>query len=99
MEESGTLSATQSKSVLAELVANGGGDPATIAAAKGFEQMASGALDAVLDEVISEHRSEWDRYVQGDDKLAGFFTGKVMAATKGQADGKAVSASLRQRRG
>ena len=98
MEEAGELSATQSKAVLAELVA-AGGDPRSIANAKGFEQMDEGALDAVLDAVIAENPSEWERYVGGDDKLAGFFTGKVMAATRGQADGKAVNAGLRSRRG
>ena len=98
MEEARELSATQSKAVLAELVA-AGGDPRSIAKAKGFEQMDEGALDAVLDAVIAENPSEWERYVDGDDKLAGFFTGKVMAATRGQADGKAVNAGLRSRRG
>lgn len=98
MEESGALSATQSKTVLAEMVAVGGGDPQAIAKAKGFEQMESGALDAIVDELIGAHPEEWGRFAEGDDKLAGFFTGKVMAATKGQADGKAVNALLRQRR-
>ena len=40
-------------------------------------------------------------YVNGDDKrrgkLTGFFVGKVMQASKGQADGKTVTAILRQR--
>ena len=99
MEEAGEVSATQAKAVLADLVAAGGGDPRAVAKAKGFEQMDAGALDAVLDAVIAENADAWQRYVEGDDKLAGFFTGKVMAATKGQADGKAVNAGLRQRRG
>ena len=34
----------------------------------------------------------------GEAKLAGFFVGKVMAATTGKADGKAVTALLRERR-
>ena len=32
---------------------------------------------------------------RASDKLAGFFIGQVMKATKGQADGKAVVAELR----
>ncbi|MDD9370693.1 MAG: hypothetical protein PV358_11320, partial [Acidimicrobiales bacterium] len=44
---------------------------------------------------------EWARYVEGDDKargkLTGFFVGQVMKATRGQADGKAVTALLRER--
>jgi aspartyl-tRNA(Asn)/glutamyl-tRNA(Gln) amidotransferase subunit B len=99
LEEAGELSPTQTKAVMADLVAAGGGDPRAAAKARGFEQMESGALDAILDEIVAAHPDEWQRYAEGDDKLAGFFTGKVMAATKGQADGKAVNAGLRQRRG
>jgi aspartyl-tRNA(Asn)/glutamyl-tRNA(Gln) amidotransferase subunit B len=32
-------------------------------------------------------------------RLTGFFVGQVMKATKGQADGKAVTALLRERAG
>ena len=35
----------------------------------------------------------------GDDKLTGFFTGEVMKATKGKANGKEVAAELRRLRG
>ena len=38
------------------------------------------------------------RFVEGDDKLASFFTGKVMQATSGKANGKEVAAELRRRR-
>jgi aspartyl-tRNA(Asn)/glutamyl-tRNA(Gln) amidotransferase subunit B len=99
LEQGGDLSATQSKAVLAEVIAHGGGDPKAIAKAKGFEHMADGALDLVLDEVIAAHPDEWERFCGGDEKLQGFFTGKIMAATKGQADGKAVAAGLQARRG
>lgn len=99
MEHDGELSATQSKKVLAKLVRAGGGDPKAVATSLGFEAMDSGALDAVLEQVIAENPGEWERYKEGDDKLAGFFTGKVMALTKGQADGKAVNQGLRSRRG
>jgi aspartyl-tRNA(Asn)/glutamyl-tRNA(Gln) amidotransferase subunit B len=100
METEGKLTATQAKAVLAEMV-DGGQDPATIAAAKGFEAMDAGALEAIVDEVIAAHPDEWQQFVAGDDKakgkLTGFFMGKVMAATKGQADGKAATALLRSR--
>jgi aspartyl-tRNA(Asn)/glutamyl-tRNA(Gln) amidotransferase subunit B len=99
LEHAGDLSATQAKAVLADLVEAGGGDPRTAAKARGFEQLETGALETVLDELIAANPDEWARFCEGDDKLAGFFTGKVMAATKGQADGKAVNAALRARRG
>ncbi len=56
-------------------------------------------LGAVLDEVIGAHPDEWARFVEGDDKLMGFFTGAVMKATSGKANGKEVAAELRRRRG
>jgi aspartyl-tRNA(Asn)/glutamyl-tRNA(Gln) amidotransferase subunit B len=100
METDGELTATQAKAVLAEMVTTGD-DPAAIAKAKGFEAMGADALTAVVDEVIAGNAQEWARYVDGDDKargkLTGFFVGQVMKATRGQADGKAVTALLRER--
>ena len=95
METAGALTATQAKQVLAETLATGG-DPAAIAKARGFEALATGDLAAVVDDVVAAHPGEWSRYRDGEQKLAGFFVGKVMAATKGKADGKAVTARLRE---
>jgi aspartyl-tRNA(Asn)/glutamyl-tRNA(Gln) amidotransferase subunit B len=93
MEQRGELSATQAKAVLAELVAHGG-VPERAVAALGFEQLSPGSLEAVVERLIGEHPSEWGRYRDGDDKLAQFFVGLVMKATKGQANGKSVIARL-----
>ncbi len=102
MEVNGELTATQAKQVLAEMAATGE-PPSVVAERRGFEAMAAGALDAVVDEVIGANPAEWEQFVAGDDKrrgkLAGFFTGKVMKATKGQADGKQVARLLAERAG
>ena len=95
MEGDGSLTATQAKQVLAEVLA-GGGDPAAIARARGFEALGTDTLAGVVDEVVAAYPAEWSRYVGGEQKLAGFFVGKVMAATRGQADGKAVTARLEE---
>jgi aspartyl-tRNA(Asn)/glutamyl-tRNA(Gln) amidotransferase subunit B len=99
LESSGSLTATQAKSVLSDMLAQGGGDPAAMAAARGFEAMTEDSLVATVGTVVEAHPDEWNRFCQGEDKLAGFFTGAVMKATRGQADGKAVAAELRRRRG
>jgi aspartyl-tRNA(Asn)/glutamyl-tRNA(Gln) amidotransferase subunit B len=99
LEGSGALSATQSKAVLHALVEAGGGDPAAVAKEMGFEALGGDALAAAVAEVIAADPEAWARYVDGDDKLAGMFTGAVMKATKGQADGKQVAAELRRLRG
>lgn len=97
MEQSGALSATQAKTVLAELLAHGG-DPVAVAASLGFEQMSPDSLVAMVGELLAQFPDEWRRYREGDDKLAQFFIGQVMKATKGQANGKDVIAELESRR-
>ncbi len=100
METDGDLSATQAKEVLAELV-DSGGDPAAIAADKGFEAMDSSELEGILDGLIAESPDAWERFCSGDDKdrkkMQGMFTGQIMKATKGQADGAAVAKLLNQK--
>jgi aspartyl-tRNA(Asn)/glutamyl-tRNA(Gln) amidotransferase subunit B len=96
MEGDGRLTATQAKAVLAELVA-AGGDPEDIAAAKGFKALEGDVVAAAVDAAIVAHPAEFERFAGGEAKLAGFFVGKVMAATAGKADGKAVTALLRER--
>jgi aspartyl-tRNA(Asn)/glutamyl-tRNA(Gln) amidotransferase subunit B len=97
MEQQGELTSAQARTVLRTLVAEGG-EPNAIAAKLGFQALASGALDAVMDEVIAANPREWERYGAGDDKLTGFFIGKIKAATGGNADLRAATDLLRQRR-
>jgi aspartyl-tRNA(Asn)/glutamyl-tRNA(Gln) amidotransferase subunit B len=97
MEQRGDLSATQAKSVLVEILANGG-EPLSIAQSKGFERLATGALSEIVAALIEENPDEWSRYRGGDEKLAQFFIGQVMKLTKGQANGKEVIAALASRR-
>ena len=99
LEADGKLTATQSKAVLAEIVTAGGdGDPAAIAATMGFEAMDDGVLVAAVDAAIAAQPDAWAKFVAGDDKVTGAFVGAVMKASKGKADGKAVTALLQQRR-
>jgi len=98
MEESGDLTATQTKQVLGEMVTTGL-DPGSIAQNLGFESMESEQLDALVDAAIEENSEAWEKFCEGEDKVQGVFVGAVMKASKGQADGKAVAAILKQRRG
>ena len=100
MEAEGSLSATQVKTVLGDLV-DKGGDPAELAASRGFEAMDTSELEGVIDGLIADHPDEWSRFREGDykerKKMQGFFTGQIMKATKGQADGKVVAQILASR--
>jgi aspartyl-tRNA(Asn)/glutamyl-tRNA(Gln) amidotransferase subunit B len=98
MEASGALTATQAKQVLADLVESGG-DPVAIAAAKGFEAMGEDALATAVDAAIASDAEAWEKFKAGDPKVTGYFVGQVMKTTQGKADGKAVTALLRQRAG
>jgi aspartyl-tRNA(Asn)/glutamyl-tRNA(Gln) amidotransferase subunit B len=102
MEGAGELTPTQAKQVLADMV-NSGGAPDDIAASHGFEAMGASELEGIVDALIAANPTEWEEYVGGDEKrrgkLTGFFVGQVMKQTKGQADGKQVTALLEARRG
>ena len=98
LEVDGKVTATQAKAILAELLANGGGDAAAIAAAKGFEAIDTSALEAVVDQVIAEQADAWAKFCAGDGKAMGAIVGAVMKATQGKADGKLVTALLHQKK-
>ena len=99
LEVQGKLTATQAKAVLAELVANGGGDAEAIASAKGFEAMDTSALEALVDQAIAAQPDAWAKYCAGEGKAMGALVGAVMKASQGKADGKLVTALLEQKKG
>ena len=99
MESSGKLTSTQAKTVLAELVANGGGNAEEIAARHGFEAMDTSALEAMVDDAIAAQPEAWAKYCAGEEKAMGALVGAIMKASKGKADGKAVTALLQSKRG
>ena len=97
LERDGAVTATQAKTLLADLVAAGGGDVAQMAKAKGFEAMDAGALEAMVDAAIAADPDAFAKYKAGEHKAVGALVGAVMKASKGKADGKLVTAILRAR--
>ena len=98
LEGEGKLTATQAKTVLAEVLENGG-DPVAIAASKGFEALDDSVVAGLVDDLIAAHPAEFERLRSGDPKVTGFFVGAAMKKSGGKADGKAVTALLRSRAG
>ena len=98
LEVSGALSATQAKAVLAEMLTVGG-DPAQIAGDKGFEALSVDTLAAAVAAAVAAQPEVWQRFVDGDEKLAGAFISEVMKATKGKANGAEVRAELLRLKG
>jgi aspartyl-tRNA(Asn)/glutamyl-tRNA(Gln) amidotransferase subunit B len=99
METGGALTATQAKTVVADLIERGGGDPAAIAAEHGFEAMDTSELDLLVDEAIAAQPDAWAKFCAGEGKAMGALVGHIMKASRGQADGKLVSQLLNQRKG
>jgi aspartyl-tRNA(Asn)/glutamyl-tRNA(Gln) amidotransferase subunit B len=99
LERDGKLTATQAKTVLVDMLEAGGGDPAAIAAAKGFEALDSSVMEKFVDDAIAADPQAWEKYRAGEDKAMGALIGAVMKLSKGKADGTVVTAILQQRRG
>ena len=95
MVAAGTISEASGKTVLGA-VAQDGGEPSDIVAARGLVQVRDdSALEAWVREVVDAHPDEVARFKGGEAKLVGFFVGQVMKRSGGKADPKRVSELLR----
>ncbi|HMT07020.1 MAG TPA: Asp-tRNA(Asn)/Glu-tRNA(Gln) amidotransferase subunit GatB [Pyrinomonadaceae bacterium] len=93
--ESGKISNTQAKEVMAEMFATGK-PAAEVISEKGFEQVSdTGAIEAIIDEVIANNAGQVEAYRSGKDALFGFFVGQVMKASQGKANPKVVNELLK----
>ncbi len=92
--DNGLISVKIGKDVFADLCQSGV-DPETFVKDKGLVQESdSGALEAVVDEVIAENPDEAERLRGGDKKIIGFLMGQIMKKTKGKANPGMVSKML-----
>jgi len=81
-----TISNSGAKEVFRTLWAEGG-DADAIIEAKGLKQVSdSGAIEALVDEIIAANTDKVAEYRSGKDKLFGFFVGLAMKASKGKAN-------------
>ena len=92
MESSGVITASQAKTVVAVMIESQNVDPEVIAADLGFEAMDNSDLEAMVDQAIAGQPEAWEKFCAGEGKAMGALVGAVMKASKGQADGKAVTA-------
>ena len=97
--ESGQVSNNQAKEVFEALWESPEKDPAAIAKEMGFEPADTGAIDAIVDEVIAANPDKVAEIQGGNEKLLNFLTGQVMKASKGKANPKLVTESLRSKLG
>jgi aspartyl-tRNA(Asn)/glutamyl-tRNA(Gln) amidotransferase subunit B len=93
----GTISGRIAKDVFAEMVETGG-NATTIIEEKGLKQVSdTGAIEAMIDDVLATNQDKVDEYRGGKDKLFGFFVGQVMKASKGQANPGMVNQLLKSK--
>ena len=92
-----SISGKQAKTVLAEMFSSGK-DADAVAKEKGLEQISdTGALEGIVDEVISENAEAADKVRAGNLGTIGFLVGQVMKKTRGQANPGLVNDLLRRR--
>ncbi len=86
-----TISGKIAKDVFAEMFTSGK-DPGTIVDEKGLKQVTdTGAIEKVIDEVLSANPDKVAEFRSGKDKLFGFFIGQVMKVSGGKLNPAAVN--------
>jgi len=95
----GTISNSGAKEVFRTMWAEGGEADAIIEA-KGLKQVSdSGAIEALVDEIIAANADKVAEYRSGKDKLFGFFVGLAMKASKGKANPAQLNDILKRKLG
>jgi aspartyl-tRNA(Asn)/glutamyl-tRNA(Gln) amidotransferase subunit B len=97
--EKGTLSNNAAKDVLGEMFRTGKA-PDAIIAEKGLAQVSdTGAVEAVVDEILAKNAGEAEKYRAGKKQIFGFFVGQVMKAMKGKGNPTLVNDLLKKKLG
>src|SRR5690554_5709607 len=96
-----TISGKIAKMVF-EAMANGEGDADQIIEARGLKQVTdTGAIEAMLDEVLAANAAQVEQYRASDEakrgKMFGFFVGQAMKASRGKANPQQVNQLLKQK--
>jgi aspartyl-tRNA(Asn)/glutamyl-tRNA(Gln) amidotransferase subunit B len=93
-----TISGRTAKEVFEMMVEEGDKDPSVIVEEKGLKQVTdTGAIEAIVDEVIASSPENVAKYRDGKTNLIGWFVGQVMKATGGKANPGAVNKLLKEK--
>lgn len=96
--EDNTISGKIAKQVFEALWNGEGADADAIIEAKGLKQVTdTGAIEAMIDEVIAANPQQLQQYRDGKEQLLGYFVGQVMQASKGKANPGQVNDILKQK--
>ena len=93
----GTISGKIAKEVFEAMVA-GEGEADAVIEARGLKQITdSGAIEAMIDEIMAANPGQVEQYRAGKDKVLGWFVGQVMKASRGKANPEQVNELLRRK--
>ena len=93
-----TINGKQAKEIFIKMLDGESGTPREIADKFGMKQMTdTGAIEAIVDEVIAANPSQVEQYKSGKVGLLGFFVGNVMKKTGGTANPAVVNEILRKK--
>ncbi len=99
MQDKGEISGGQAKEIF-EIVLRTGRAPAEIAETEGLKQLSdTGAIEAVIDDVLANNQDKVEEYRGGKDKLFGFFVGQTMKALQGKGNPGVVNQILKDKLG
>ena len=92
-----TISSKIAKTVFEAMLA-GEGDADAIIESKGLKQVTdTGAIEAMVDEVIANNPDQVQQYKDGKEQVIGFFVGQVMKASQGKANPGQVNQMLKEK--
>lgn len=95
--EDNTISGKIAKDVFADMMETGK-DADTIVEEKGLKQVTdTGAIEALVDEVLAENPDNVAQYKSGKEQLFGFFVGQVMKKSQGKANPAMVNQLLKKK--
>ncbi len=95
--ETGIISNNQAKEVLLSLWTSPEKEASVVAKELGFEPADTGAIESIIDEVITANPAKVAEIQGGNDKLCNWLTGQVMKASKGKANPKIVTDLIKEK--
>ncbi len=94
------INGKQAKEIFTKMLDGETGTPREIADKFGMKQMTdTGAIEKIIDDVLSQNTSQVEQYKSGKVGLFGFFVGAVMRATGGKANPGVVNEILKKKLG
>ncbi len=92
-----TISGKIGKSIFEEMCSTGD-SPDQIIESQGLRQLSDdGEIEKLIDAVIEDHSKQVAAYLDGKEKLFGFFVGQVMKLTEGKANPETVNKILKEK--